>query len=80
MILAGLVGVAILSCAGIFKWKEVDDVIISRHANDGISWFHYDCSTRFCICYFCDQSSASIHLEASPQWIGSKDFAAFWIY
>ncbi len=29
MILAGLVGVAILSCAGIFKWKEADDVIIT---------------------------------------------------
>ena len=29
MILAGLVGVAILSCAGIFKWNEADDVIVS---------------------------------------------------
>ncbi|MDR7018012.1 Na+/H+ antiporter NhaC family protein [Acinetobacter sp. 3657] len=29
MIVAGLVGVAILSCAGIFKWKEADDVIVS---------------------------------------------------
>lgn len=29
MILAGLVGVSILSFAGIFKWKEADDVIVA---------------------------------------------------
>ena len=29
MVLAGLVGVSILSVSGIFKWKEADDVIVS---------------------------------------------------
>ncbi len=77
MILAGLVGVAILSCAGIFKWKEADDVIITGMRMMALVGFIMITAQGFAaVIEATGQVSALV--EASVDWIGnSQALAAF---
>lgn len=77
MILAGLIGVAILSFAGIFKWKEADDVIITGMRMMALVGFIMIAAQGFAsVIQATNQVPALV--EASVQWIGnSKGLAAF---
>ena len=77
MILAGLVGVAILSCAGIFKWKEADDVIITGMRMMALVGFIMIAAQGFASVIEATNQVSTL-VEASVQWIGdSKALAAF---
>ena len=79
MILAGLVGVAILSCAGIFKWKEADDVIISGMRMMALVGFIMIAAQGFASVISATNQVPAL-VEASVQWIGSSQgLAAFWM-
>ncbi|ATO18889.1 sodium:proton antiporter [Acinetobacter sp. LoGeW2-3] len=77
MILAGLVGVAILSCAGIFKWKEADDVIITGMRMMALVGFIMIAAQGFAAVIDATNQVPAL-VQASVDWIGqSKPFAAF---
>ncbi|ALH94545.1 Na+/H+ antiporter family protein [Acinetobacter equi] len=77
MILAGLVGVAILSCAGIFKWNEADDVIVSGMRMMALVGFIMISAQGFAAVIEATNQVPAL-VEASVQWIGeSKGLAAF---
>lgn len=77
MILAGLVGVAILSCAGIFKWNEADDVIIAGMRMMALVGFIMIAAQGFAAVIEATNQVPTL-VEASVQWIGdSKGLAAF---
>lgn len=77
MILAGLVGVAILSCGGIFKWKEADDVIISGMRMMALVGFIMIAAQGFAAVIEATGQVPTL-VEASVQWIGdSQALAAF---
>ncbi|AVH15255.1 sodium:proton antiporter [Acinetobacter indicus] len=79
MILAGLVGVAILSCAGIFKWKEADDVIITGMRMMALVGFIMIAAQGFASVIEATKQVPTL-VEASVQWIGdSQGLAAFWM-
>ena len=79
MILAGLVGVAILSCAGIFKWKEADDVIITGMRMMALVGFIMIAAQGFASVIEATNQVPAL-VEASVQWIGdSQGWAAFWM-
>lgn len=79
MILAGLVGVAILSCAGIFKWKEADDVIITGMRMMALVGFIMIAAQGFAAVISATGQVPTL-VEASVQWIGdSQGLAAFWM-
>lgn len=79
MILAGLVGVAILSCAGIFKWKEADDVIITGMRMMALVGFIMIAAQGFAAVISATNQVPAL-VEASVQWIGdSQGLAAFWM-
>ncbi len=77
MILAGLVGVAILSCAGIFKWKEADDVIITGMRMMALVGFIMIAAQGFASVIEAT-NQVPVLVQASVEWIGqSKALAAF---
>ncbi|WP_180186715.1 Na+/H+ antiporter family protein [Acinetobacter sp. YH01012] len=77
MILAGLVGVAILSCAGIFKWKEADEVIITGMRMMALIGFIMIAAQGFASVIEATNQVPAL-VEASVEWIGnSKALAAF---
>ena len=77
MILAGLVGVAILSCAGIFKWKEADDVIITGMRMMALVGFIMIAAQGFAAVIEATHQVPAL-VNASVDWIGnSKALAAF---
>ncbi|OTG96388.1 Na+/H+ antiporter family protein [Acinetobacter sp. ANC 3832] len=77
MILAGLVGVAILSCAGIFKWREADDVIIAGMRMMALVGFIMIAAQGFASVIEATNQVPAL-VEASVHWIGnSKALAAF---
>ncbi|NHC02838.1 sodium:proton antiporter [Acinetobacter sp. 187] len=77
MILAGLVGVAILSCAGIFKWREADDVIISGMRMMALVGFIMISAQGFASVIEATNQVPAL-VQASVEWIGnSKPLAAF---
>lgn len=77
MILAGLVGVAILSCAGIFKWKEADDVIITGMRMMALVGFIMIAAQGFAAVIEATGQVPAL-VEASVDWIGnSQALAAF---
>ena len=77
MILAGLVGVAILSCAGIFKWKEADDVIITGMRMMALVGFIMIAAQGFAAVIEATGQVPAL-VEASVNWIGnSQALAAF---
>lgn len=77
MILAGLVGVAILSCAGIFKWKEADDVIITGMRMMALVGFIMIAAQGFAAVIEATGQVPAL-VEASVDWIGnSQTLAAF---
>ncbi len=77
MILAGLVGVAILSFAGIFKWSEADDVIISGMRMMALVGFIMITAQGFAAVIDATQQVPTL-VQASVEWIGdSKGLAAF---
>jgi len=77
MILAGLVGVAVLSCAGIFKWREADDVIISGMRMMALVGFIMIAAQGFAAVIDATNQVPSL-VEASVELIGdSKGLAAF---
>ena len=77
MILAGLVGVAILSCAGIFKWKEADDVIVAGMRMMALVGFIMISAQGFAAVISATGGVPEL-VEQSVQWIGeSKGLAAF---
>ena len=77
MILAGLVGVAILSCAGIFKWKEADDVIITGMRMMALVGFIMIAAQGFAAVIEATNQVPTL-VEASVNWIGdSQALAAF---
>lgn len=79
MILAGLVGVAILSFAGIFKWKEADDVIITGMRMMALVGFIMISAQGFASVIEATNQVPAL-VEASVQWIGnSQGLAAFWM-
>jgi predicted histidine transporter YuiF (NhaC family) len=79
MILAGLVGVGILSFAGIFKWKEADDVIITGMRMMALVGFIMIAAQGFASVISATEQVPAL-VEASVQWIGdSKGWAAFWM-
>jgi putative amino acid transporter len=79
MILAGLVGVAILSCAGIFKWKEADDVIITGMRMMALVGFIMIAAQGFASVIEATNQVPTL-VEASVKWIGdSQGLAAFWM-
>jgi putative amino acid transporter len=79
MILAGLVGVAILSCAGIFKWREADDVIISGMRMMALVGFIMISAQGFASVIEATNQVPAL-VQASVQWIGdSQGWAAFWM-
>lgn len=79
MILAGLVGVGILSFAGIFKWKEADDVIISGMRMMALVGFIMISAQGFASVIEATHQVPAL-VEASVQWIGnSQAMAAFWM-
>ena len=77
MILAGLVGVAVLSCAGIFKWKEADDVIITGMRMMALVGFIMIAAQGFAAVIEATNQVPTL-VEASVEWIGqSQGLAAF---
>ena len=77
MILAGLIGVAILSFAGIFKWKEADDVIITGMRMMALVGFIMIAAQGFASVIEATNQVPAL-VEASVHWIGnSKGLAAF---
>ena len=79
MILAGLVGVAILSFAGIFKWKEADDVIITGMRMMALVGFIMISAQGFASVIEATNQVPAL-VQASVQWIGdSQGLAAFWM-
>ena len=77
MIVAGLVGVAILSCAGIFKWKEADDVIITGMRMMALVGFTMIAAQGFAAVIEATNQVPAL-VQASVEWIGqSKALAAF---
>ena len=77
MILAGLVGVAILSCAGIFKWKEADDVIVAGMRMKALVGFIMIAAQGFAAVIEATNQVPAL-VEASVDWIGgSQALAAF---
>ncbi|WP_299150124.1 Na+/H+ antiporter NhaC family protein [uncultured Acinetobacter sp.] len=77
MILAGLVGVAILSCAGILKWKEADDVIITGMSMMALVGFIPIAAQGFAAVIDATNQIPAL-VEASVNWIGnSQALAAF---
>ncbi|WP_179998816.1 Na+/H+ antiporter family protein [Acinetobacter sp. YH12239] len=79
MILAGLVGVAILSCAGIFKWREADDVIITGMRMMALVGFIMIAAQGFAAVIGATGQVPTL-VEASVAWIGdSQGWAAFWM-
>ncbi len=79
MILAGLVGVAILSCAGIFKWKEADDVIVSGMRMMALVGFIMISAQGFASVIEATNQIPAL-VQASVQWIGdSQGLAVFWM-
>ena len=77
MILAGLVGVAILSCAGIFKWKEADDVIITGMRMMALVGFIMIAAQGFASVIEATNQVPEL-VKASVEWIGnSQALAAF---
>lgn len=77
MILAGLVGVAILSCAGIFKWNEADDVIVSGMRMMALVGFIMISAQGFASVIEATNQVPTL-VQASVEWIGnSKALAAF---
>ncbi|RKG51688.1 sodium:proton antiporter [Acinetobacter cumulans] len=79
MILAGLVGVGILSFAGIFKWKEADDVIITGMRMMALVGFIMISAQGFASVIEATNQVPAL-VEASVQWIGnSQGLAAFWM-
>lgn len=77
MILAGLVGVAILSCAGIFKWKEADDVIVAGMRMMALVGFIMISAQGFAAVIEATNQVPDL-VKASVEWIGdSKALAAF---
>lgn len=77
MILAGLVGVAILSCAGIFKWKEADDVIITGMRMMALVGFIMISAQGFAAVIEATHQVPAL-VAASVHWIGnSQALAAF---
>ncbi|MDM1249014.1 MULTISPECIES: Na+/H+ antiporter NhaC family protein [Acinetobacter] len=77
MILAGLVGVAILSCAGIFKWNEADDVIVSGMRMMALVGFIMISAQGFASVIEATNQVPAL-VQASVEWIGnSKALAAF---
>lgn len=77
MILAGLVGVAVLSCAGIFKWKEADDVIVSGMRMMALVGFIMISAQGFAAVIEAT-NQVPVLVQASIEWIGnSKGLAAF---
>ncbi len=71
MILAGLVGVAILSCAGIFKWKEADDVIITGMRMMALVGFIMIAAQGFAAVIEATNQVPAL-VEASVNWIGDS--------
>ena len=79
MILAGLVGVSILSFAGIFKWKEADDVIISGMRMMALVGFIMISAQGFASVIEATNQVPAL-VQASVEWIGnSQALAAFWM-
>nr|WP_168377988.1 Na+/H+ antiporter NhaC family protein [Acinetobacter cumulans] len=79
MILAGLVGVGILSFAGIFKWKEADDVIITGMRMMALVGFIMIAAQGFASVINATNQVPAL-VEASVQWIGdNQGLAAFWM-
>ena len=79
MILAGLVGVGILSFAGIFKWKEADDVIISGMRMMALVGFIMISAQGFASVIEATNQVPEL-VKASVEWIGnSQGLAAFWM-
>ena len=77
MILAGLVGVAVLSCAGIFKWNEADDVIITGMRMMALVGFIMISAQGFAAVIEATNQVPAL-VDASVEWIGdSKALAAF---
>ncbi|OTG85723.1 sodium:proton antiporter [Acinetobacter sp. ANC 4558] len=77
MILAGLVGVAVLSCAGIFKWNEADDVIITGMRMMALIGFIMISAQGFAAVIDATNQVPTL-VDASVEWIGdSKGLAAF---
>lgn len=77
MILAGLVGVAILSCAGIFSWREADDVIVAGMRMMALVGFIMIAAQGFAAVIEATKQVPAL-VEASVQWIGdSQAMAAF---
>ncbi len=76
MILAGLVGVVILSCAGIFKLKEADDVIVAGMRMMALIGFIMIAAQGFASVIEATKQVPTL-VEASVQFIGdSKALAA----
>ena len=79
MILAGLVGVAVLSCAGIFKWREADDVIISGMRMMALVGFIMIAAQGFASVIDATNQVPTL-VQVSVEWIGnSKGLAAFFM-
>lgn len=79
MILAGLVGVGILSFAGIFKWKEADDVIVSGMRMMALVGFIMISAQGFASVIEATNQVPEL-VKASVEWIGnSQGLAAFWM-
>lgn len=77
MIVAGLVGVAILSCAGIFKWKEADDVIVTGMRMMALVGFTMIAAQGFAAVIEATNQVPEL-VKATAGWIGdSKALAAF---
>lgn len=71
MILAGLIGVAILSCAGIFKWQEADDVIISGMRMMALVGFIMIAAQGFAAVIEATNQVPAL-VAASAEWIGNN--------
>lgn len=77
MILAGLVGVAMLSCAGIFSWREADDVIVAGMRMMALVGFIMIAAQGFAAVIEATKQVPAL-VEASVKWIGdSQSLAAF---
>ena len=77
MILAGLVGVSILSFSGIFKWKEADDVIVAGMRMMALVGFIMIAAQGFAAVISATGQVPAL-VQASVEWIGnSKGLAAF---
>ncbi|WOE31101.1 Na+/H+ antiporter NhaC family protein [Acinetobacter sp. SAAs470] len=77
MILAGLVGVAVLSCAGIFRWNEADDVIVAGMRMMALVGFIMIAAQGFAAVIDATHQVPAL-VDASVELIGnSKPLAAF---